>query len=81
MSIKQISKDQWEDCPRCDNSGTIIKYRTMVRPMKNAQGNIKPVETPEPKPNFKRCHWCHANPKSVYNQRNLRREQKKQENE
>lgn len=75
MSIKKIPKDKWEDCPNCDNSGTIIKYRTMVRPMKNAQGNVKPVETPEPDPHFKRCQWCRANPRSIFNQEKIREEQ------
>jgi len=73
MGIKKLPKEEWEDCPYCDNSGTIIKHRTMVKPMKNAKGNMQPVETPEPKPHFKRCSWCHNNPKSVFNQKKSRK--------
>ena len=67
-----MPQDQWEDCPRCDNSGTIVKYRTMVKPMKNSKGQTKPVETPEPEPNYQRCSWCHKNPRSIFNQKKLR---------
>ena len=76
MTQKKLPQEEWEHCPYCDDVGTIVEFRTMVKPMDDAHGKRKTVETPEPEANYRRCSWCHQNPKSVYNQRKLLRKQK-----
>ena len=73
--IKNLPRKDWEDCPYCENTGTYVTYRTMVIPMDTTLDKNQPVDTLEPKPNYHRCHWCHNNPASVYNQRELRKEE------
>ncbi len=74
--MKKIPKKDWEDCPYCDNTGMIVKFRQKVFPLKNAKGKTTPISTLEPSPHYEKCFWCRKNPKSIYNQKKLREKEK-----
>ncbi len=59
--MKRISKSQWENCPNCDNSGSIASHCC------GGDEDICQRNCPD----IEQCQFCYENPKSVFNQRQL----------
>lgn len=64
--IKKIPKDEWEDCPDCDNIGKLERLITNTR--LGLDGEIEIFPDLE----VIKCRFCWENDKSVFNQTRIR---------
>jgi hypothetical protein len=58
---KIISKEQWEKCPNCDDTGAYLEHC--------CNGDPKKCETHCPE--LVQCEFCLTNPNSIFNQKKL----------
>ena len=63
--MEKITKEEWESCHNCDNSGAICE--TGLDEYIDEEGRI----SQDIYPIYTQCEFCCTNPKSVFNQQGL----------
>jgi hypothetical protein len=72
--MKKIPKNQWEDCPNCNNEGSYmtggIHYVTRDMALDACEPDMEgmPIDQTE----HIQCEFCWRNPNSIFNQKRLR---------
>ena len=57
-------KEDWENCPLCNNDGIIPEREIDIDPDGNVSEDWFPTQ----------CEFCYTNPKSIFNQKRLLKE-------
>lgn len=66
---KILPKEEWENCPNCDNGGAIPRQIIYYK-----EGDCNSMGYPIPDgydTEWEQCEWCYTNPNSVFNQEQL----------